>query len=289
MRAATAPLPRAFRAAAGARRVLGARGTRLLYGSPAIGPLRRLLGAAAPRDPQLIEVCGGPLRGARMYVDLSCEKYYWLGTHEEAVQQALIGQLAPGAVAYDIGAHAGFFSLLMSRHAGADGRVIAFEPHAANVARLRANITADGAANVEVWPAALSDVCGEARFLPHASSLEGMIDDDREHPDARDSRALTERVRVTTIDAAVAAGAPVPDLMKIDVEGAEGGVIRGGRQTIALHAPVIIMEVHSTGAWDEVLEALPVAYAFTALGASTDASRGLPGHYVGLPRAGRRR
>jgi hypothetical protein len=116
-----------------------------------------------------------------------------------------------------------------------------------------------------------------------------MIDDDREHPDARDSRASTERVRVTTIDASVAAGAPVPDLIKIDVEGAEGGVIRGGRQTIALRAPVIIIEVHSTGAWDEVLEALPVAYAFTALGASADASRGLPGHYVGLPRAGRRR
>ena len=79
----THDLPLLYRLAAGGRRVLGAPGTRLLHRSAIAAPLRRALSGAAPAGVSMVEVCGGRLRGMRMLVDLSCEKYYWLGTHEE--------------------------------------------------------------------------------------------------------------------------------------------------------------------------------------------------------------
>ena len=276
MSARAAALPPTLRVAATARRVLGSRGTRAVYGSPVAARLRRLLASSAPERPQLVEVCGGALRGLQMYVDLNCEKYYWLGTHEEPVQRALLSYVRPGGVAWDIGAHVGFFSLLLSRAAGETGRVLAFEPHAANVARLTDNVVANAIKNIDVRAFALSDRAGHERFSLHASSLEGSLDADVS------LKAVT--VPATTIDDAVREGAPPPELMKIDVEGAEGRVLRGGRATIPEHRPVMLIEIHSTQAWSEVRDALaPSPYVFSRIGDSSAPAKSLPGHYLAVP------
>jgi FkbM family methyltransferase len=264
--------------AAGARRMLGERGTRALYRSPAMRPLRRLLASSAPGDPHLVEVCGGLLCGFRMHVDLACEKYYWLGTHEEPVQRALMAHARPGGVAWDIGAHVGFFSLLLSRAVSTTGRVVTFEPHAQNVERLRANVAANDAWNIEVRGVALGGLVGDARFSVHASSLQGALE-----ACSPTERAGLIKVATTTIDRVVSEGATPPDLVKIDVEGAEGQVIRGGRETIATNRPTMVIEIHSRQAWGEVLDALPVAYRFSDIDSGRDPARREPGHYLALP------
>jgi FkbM family methyltransferase len=273
--AAPAALPPALRVAARARRVLGARGTRALYASTLAAPLRRLLTSSAPGGFSLVDVCGGALAGACMHIDLGCEKYYWLGTHEEPVQEAALKHVRPGDTAYDVGAHAGFFTLLLSRLVGVDGRVLAFEPEPANAARLVANVEANGCRNVDVHAVAVSEVSATARFTTHASSLQG---------------SLGERgaaVATTTIDAVVSAGASPPSLMKIDVEGAEGRVIAGARHAISATRPVLLLEVHSPAAWGEVLDALPIPYEFTDIEPTRyAASLRMPGHYLGLARRG---
>lgn len=283
MHAARAPLiavpppalPLIYRAAATARSVLRGRTSRLIYGSPLVQPLRRALVARAPDGVTSVRVCGGALEGAAMLVDLSCEKYYWLGTHEEHIQHVLRERLHAGAVVYDIGAHAGFFSLLCSRLVGERGRVVAFEPRVGNAARLRANVAANAANNVEVREAAVSDRAGEASFLMHASSLEGFLSDDS-------TDGATTTVRTETIDALVEAGLPVPQLLKIDVEGGEGAVIRGAARTIAMHEPELLIEIHSDIAGSEVAAALPCRYAFRDAGSGRIAKQPLaPGHYLG--------
>lgn len=273
-----AALPPTFRIAAEARRMLGRRGTRAIYASSLAAPLRRMLRASAPQGFTLVDICGGRLANTKMHVDLSCEKYYWLGTHEEPVQAAMASRVAPGATVYDVGAHAGFFSLLLSELVGAGGRVLAFEPQPENAARLLANVTANLRANIELHAVALSDTPGTGRMAPHSSSLEGaLIANESPESSARS-------VNATTIDALVANGAPPPTLMKIDVEGAEGRVIAGARRTIAAHAPVMIIEMHSPIAWGEVLAALPRPYAFTDVDATAyDATLRMPGHYLALP------
>jgi FkbM family methyltransferase len=252
--------------------MLGARGTRAVYSSTLAAPLRRLLTSSAPVGFSLVEICGGPLAGARMNVDLTCEKYYWLGTHEPHMQTALVELVRPGAIVYDIGAHAGFFTLLLSRIVGRSGRVLAFEPHPANAARLLANLEANACQNVELHAVAVSDCAGTQRFSFHESSLEGSL------------AANGANVAVTTVDALISDGAPAPSLMKIDVEGAEGRVTAGARRTLAAHRPLLLMEVHSPSAWGEVLDALPLPYEFTDLGATAySPALRMPGHYLARP------
>jgi FkbM family methyltransferase len=270
-----AALPPLYRAAATARRVLGARGSRVAYASPLARPLRRVLASRAPGGTASVRVCAGALEGASMLVDLSCEKYYWLGTHEEPVQRLLVERLRPGDVVYDIGAHAGFFSLLASRLVSHEGRVVAFEPNPQNATRLRANLAANDATNVDVYEAAVSDACGDAAFVAPGSPLQGRL--------AHAGEDAAIRVETTTIDALVAAGAPAPRLMKIDVEGAEGAAMRGARVTIAAHRPELVIEVHSTEAGAAVIDALPCRYVFRNIDTgAVSGARLSPGHYLGL-------
>jgi len=271
-----ARLPLLYRAAAGARRALGGRGTRLMYGSRLAGPLRRALTRGAPHGMRLVEICGGRNAGVLMHIDLASEKYYWLGTHEEEAQALLASAVRDGDVVYDVGAHAGFFTLLCARLAGTAGRVQAFEPEPANCERLAANVAANGLTNVVVTRAAISDAEGEESFARGATSLEGRLTyaDD----------ASAERVRTTTIDTMVAAGAPPPEMIKIDVEGAEARVLRGAWTTLRRHRPRLLIEVHSAAAGQEVAALLDGAYAFFDIARGSAVARPLPpGHYDARP------
>lgn len=276
---AHAQLPLIFRVAAGGRRLLPHAGVRLLHRSPIARPLRRALSGAAPAGAQPVAVCGGRLKGATLLVDLSCEKYYWLGTHEERVQDVLAEHVRPGSVVYDIGAHAGFFTLLCSRLAGAEGRVYAFEPRRENIERLRRNIEANDAANVRIVPAAASDRTGEAAFVLHASTLEGSL--------ALSGEPAAARVRTETVDALVSGGMAPPDFIKIDVEGAEGAVIRGAVRTIDAQRPLLLIEVHSPEAGREVAAAMPCRYTYEDIETEIEAGEPLaPSHYLARPVVG---
>jgi FkbM family methyltransferase len=271
-------LPLLYRLAAGGRRVLGTSGASLLRRSAIAKPLRSALSRRAPAGVAMVDVCGGRLRGTRMLVDLSCEKYYWLGTHEPRVQDWLAANVAAGSVVYDIGAHVGFFTLLCSALAGPAGSVRAFEPRLENVERLTANLRANDARNVRVVEAAVCDSEGEAAFIADDCTLEGRLGDSGD--------SVSVRVTTTTVDACVAGGMPLPDVLKIDVEGAEGSVIRGAAETIAKHGPTLLIEVHSAAAGVEVVDALPRAYDFVSV--ETGKSAGFPlaaGHYAARPAA----
>ena len=78
-----------------------------------------------------------------------------------------------------------------------------------------------------------------------------------------------------------------PDLMKIDVEGAEGAVIRGAARTIDAHRPVLLIEVHSRDAGREVADAMPCRYTFRDLATGIETgSPELPAHYLARPVVG---
>jgi FkbM family methyltransferase len=273
-----ARLPLLFQMAALGGRLAGSGATRAFARSPLSMPLRALMVRGAPEGMTEVEICGGALRGLRMRVDLSCEKYYWLGTHEAAVQGAIADRVRPGMTAYDVGAHAGFLSLLMSRCAGPTGQVVAFEPFSANVERLRANLGANRIHNTDVRAIAVSDIDGEVPFGVHASTLEGAIGE----PGAG---MQTIAVQCATIDGLVAGGLPAPDFIKIDVEGAEGRALRGTRDTISTYLPDLLVEVHSRQAGREVLEAVPSAYHWTPIAPASRAQDALsPGHHLGIAR-----
>jgi hypothetical protein len=58
--------------------------------------VRPLLNAVLPTHPIAVRVLFGPSRGLKIVIEPQREKSYWLGTHEPAVQKALVAVLRPG-------------------------------------------------------------------------------------------------------------------------------------------------------------------------------------------------
>src|SRR5687767_12327641 len=156
----------------------------------------------------------------------------WIGWYEREVQQALLSVLRRGAVLYDVGANAGFFTLLAAQLVGPKGRVIAFEPEPVNLEKLRYHVTRNSAANVTVLGAAVSDREGIA-MLGGTGAAASLGSD------------VGVQVTTVTIDGLVGDGKiPPPDVVKIDVEGWEFPVLNGMNHTLKTFRPVLLIEFH---------------------------------------------
>src|SRR6266404_5546912 len=84
------------------------------------------------------------------------------GTYEQYMQDAFAKFIRPGDCVYDVGAHAGYHSLLCGLLVGSTGRVFAFEPHPLNCRSIRRQIELNPALNIILVPHALSDVGSSA-------------------------------------------------------------------------------------------------------------------------------
>jgi len=177
-----------------------------------------------------LPILRGPLKGERWL--LATRINFFLGTYEPEQTAEFLRAVQPGSVVYDVGAHYGYYSLLASHLAGPDGRVIALEPSPRNLNVLRAHIRLNRIAHITVLESALSDHAGEAKFDDRAGSGVGHLSP--EGP-------LT--VRLTTLDI-LAKEFPAPNVIKIDVEGAEEAVLAGGRETLARAKPTIFLSTH---------------------------------------------
>jgi FkbM family methyltransferase len=165
------------------------------------------------------------------------------GELEIPVQEALRRTIAPGATVYDIGANIGFFAQLAARFAGAGGRVLAFEPVPAIAELVReAAQRSQLSGRIEVRAQAVAARSGtEQLYVVDDASWSHLAS--RGNPGGA---VQTIDVPVVTLDEVVAAGAPPPDVIKLDVEGSEGDVLRGAHDVLRRHRPAIVLELHDT-------------------------------------------
>lgn len=146
---------------------------------------------------------------------------------EEGTWAWIRNTVRPGDVFYDIGANIGLYTLAAARHVGENGRVFAFEPHAASFERLCANLL-------------LNDVAGRATALSIApNDSEGFFDfhyagwqsgasASQLADQPRTTIGLCELKYAAPIDLLVERGwLPRPDIVKLDVDGREPHIIRG--------------------------------------------------------------
>ena len=218
--------------------------------------LRPLVNRLLPDRPAWIVVRSGPARGLRLLIEPKTEKFYWSGTHEVAVQQTVWRILRPGMTFWDVGAHIGFFSLLASRRVEDRGLVHAFEPMAQNRARLQAAIERNSVTNVTVHEQAIGATSGEAILHGHESSLMWTL-----RPERGTLQGLTVSCR--RLDK-LSESLPPPDLIKIDAEGAEVDVLRGGLKLLSRSKPPLIVEF-SNDAFVEEARTLLSFYEFSRL------------------------
>ncbi len=166
----------------------------------------------------------------------------WLGEADDDVRDALLARVRPDAVAFDVGANVGWWTVPLARRlARRGGHVIAFEPVPANLARLEWAIGANAVASgVTVVPAALGERPGEL----------GMWLKSEETGAGSGTAALVTgdgpthlKVPVVTLDAWTEANAISRcDLMKLDIEGAELMMLRGAERFISRTRPLIFGE-----------------------------------------------
>jgi FkbM family methyltransferase len=186
------------------------------------------------RPDSVMTVLTGPLGGRRWIVGSGVHSN-WLGIYEAEMQRAITRTVRPGAVFLDIGAQAGYYSLLASRLVSETGRVVAFEPDARNLGYLKEHVRLNEAGNVTVVEAAASDASGTARFAAESSGFSGTL-----------SGTGSAIVQTVTIDGLIEAGTvPAPNYIKIDVEGAEFRVLCGARRVLKAARPTLFLAVHN--------------------------------------------
>lgn len=181
-----------------------------------------------------LPILTGPLRGSKWIVSSSVRSCV-LGTYEKDKLAQVVTFLPKGGVFYDIGAQAGYHAVLAAKRAGSLGTVYAFEPLPRNQSYLRKNLALNGIGNTTMIPAAVSDRDGELCFDPGPGFMAGHISDGSDGI----------RVKALTLDYwQQSEHARPPDLMKIDVEGAEVRVLTGARRLITEHRPIILIDTH---------------------------------------------
>jgi FkbM family methyltransferase len=204
----------------------------------------------------VVVVAAGIAAGVRLRLDLKTEKYYWLGTHEAAVQQALVRETKPGMTVYDVGAHLGFFALGLARLVGAGGRVVAFDPLPENIRVLRANLelNLEQAGNVQVVQAAVANASGRVRLYGGSDPSRARL-----APPPASSEDGQEVASLTLDEFVFHRREPAPQLVKLDVEGAEGMALQGAQRLLREIKPGWILEVHGAAAAQAVWEELRCA------------------------------
>lgn len=159
----------------------------------------------------------------------------------------------PAPVVMDIGANTGSFSLLPAFNRAMT--VFAFEPVPPVYDILCANIRVNALGGcVTAVNTALSDGVGEGDMLiPLNRAQSGLSFLDTRAPDMP---CRTERVPITTLDQFCATQGLVRlEFIKIDVEGLEHKVLRGGEQTIRRYTPTILFEAVNTDHTIPIVEA----------------------------------
>lgn len=215
-----------------------------------------------PDVPWTVQVEGiGPFR-----IRLRRNRSWWLRKplESESFPFAMLRHwVRPGDVVYDCGANLGLYDRFLVSNLGA-GRVVAFEPSAENRRFLAANLALGGIADhVTVVPVALADEDGLAEFqvddVQTASGTLSKVTGGKPSEGRRNLRLgpLTEQVLCRRLDTVVAEeGLPLPDVIKIDVEGAEPLLLRGAAGLLRERRPKLVVELHGAAVAREVISLL---------------------------------
>jgi FkbM family methyltransferase len=167
-----------------------------------------------------------------------CNPGYLTGTSDPEEQSLLVDVLSEGDVFYDLGANAGFYAVIAAREVGPQGHVYAFEPTPELADRIRYNGRLNEFKHLTVVEAAVCNRNGSIEFGSEGFDVQNSIQR------AEGENAI--EVRAVTLDAWAEKQRP-PDVLMMDIEGAELDALRGAKDLIRKHRPFMLIEVHWLG------------------------------------------
>ena len=170
---------------------------------------------------------------------------YLLGAFEKSTVQTLRKLVRPGNVVFDIGANIGAHTLGLAQCVGSSGRVFAFEPTDFAFTKLKRNLALNPEllARTDARQALLA--ANPAAMLQTKIYASWPLKADAEvHPKHRGRLVTASHATVDTLDCLVERdGVKRLDLIKMDVDGAELPILKGGLKTLGKFRPILVMEM----------------------------------------------
>lgn len=207
--------------------------------------IRNVFGKCLPRIAYPV-ICG-PLKGVRFILGaLSGDgggASVYINKVEVEQTKAFTKILSNGQILFDIGANVGYYTLLGARLVGLTGKVFAFEPVIRNLAYLYHHTVLNKINNAIIISAACSDSVSLTKFSIGINYSVGHLINNKNNESSLKEILLP--VPTVTVDAIVQQLGVSPDVIKIDVEGAELSVLKGAKDTISKKKPVVFLSTHS--------------------------------------------
>jgi FkbM family methyltransferase len=245
---------------------------------PLLGVVLRIVARGYPEG-SVVKIKLGVASGFRWKRYHRYVNGYWIGHYEMPIQDVLRRELLAGQTFYDVGANAGFFTLVAARLVGAQGRCVAFDPLLGNIKTIREQVELNSLSHCVVVPEALGEHEGKASFFFLSAGVSQGHLGTNYHPG---EQAI--EVQVTTLDLAMSRyGAP--HFVKMDVEGAEAQVLKGATKMLGTARPKWLIELHGTECEREVKRILAAhGYRFFDLnGQELPVESLLPHHFLAKP------
>jgi FkbM family methyltransferase len=249
---------------------------------PLVGPaFKRVYLTLFAGEGRVRPIQRGLLAGMRYY------QYRWSTPREDLVEtnwadpaaEAFVQLVAGKRRIFDVGANWGFYVLLAHKHRDAGCEIVAFEPHPQSAKELRTQIVLNEVTQATVVPAALSDRAGAIEFVDTGSAIgQKVAAVDKDFGWAR----RISLPAITLDEAAEKYGAP--DLIKLDVEGAENLVLEGGKRVLTEQRPTLLVEVHGeecAGRFYDLMD--QYGYRYETTGGAAIADRAYHHHLICRP------
>lgn len=198
-----------------------------------------------------VRVMSGPARGQYLSLDLRREASYWLGTYDRSKIRHVLRYCRKGMTAYDCGAYLGYYTAVFAAAVGARGRVVVLEPDPNNFRRIALHATLNNWDRATILPVALGVEHSRVQFVLAVDSAQshirgsvvGRTPTAFSVPERRDHEVEVECVSLDEL--VFERGYPAPDVIKLDLEGAEVDALRSCPRVASEVRPVFLAELHS--------------------------------------------
>jgi FkbM family methyltransferase len=219
---------------------------------PAAFVRRILTPSIPPRRFTWHKVLDGPIAGNELLLPEGTEiaELISSGAYEKTVVPVVQALVGSGDVCFDIGAHYGYYTMLLAKCAGS-GQVHTFEPVASHADRIRQNVNRQAYRHVTVHEAAVAGTDGEMVLrlaeapgaddsMAYLEQYGGVVTPASLEQYARFSSVTVKAVSLDSIQDRTA----LPQFIKIDAEGAEVSIIQGALSVISKAKPRMLVELH---------------------------------------------
>jgi FkbM family methyltransferase len=170
----------------------------------------------------------------------------WGNAHNKAFVLCVEACRAKRCV-FDVGANVGFVTLPVTRVLAPDGKLFAFEPSATNARLLRRHLALNAVSSVSVIETLVGadDLDGVDFYESSLPDSQNSVVLQREYGQLLRARGYSHVVRrQLSLDTFCRHSGLAPEVVKIDVEGAEIDALRGARQLLMQKRPLVILSTH---------------------------------------------